>query len=135
MHHLKVLYFFYIENVVLYVKGHNIMSLAVFFIILLKCTKWYSICIIRLLYNTVLWEYGFAIIFSCNYFSQKLYGLIEMTWCVKVEKTMPTVTVNNHSLTAWHVYFIEVRPYKVPYFWVWCFKPFRIYDFSIKVWI
>ena len=81
----------------LHVKGHNIMSLAMFFIILLKCTKWYSICIIRLPYHSVLWECGFAIISSCNYLSQKPYRLIEMTWCVKVEKTMPTITVNNCS--------------------------------------
>ena len=101
------------------------MSLEVFFIILLKCSKWYSICIIRLPYNTVLWEYGFAIISSCNYFSQKLYRLIEMTWCVKVEETMPTITVNNCSLIAWHVYFTYAHPYKVPYFWIWFYKPLQ----------
>lgn len=100
----------------LHVKGHNIMSLAMFFIILLKCTKWYSICIIRLPYHSVLWEYGFAIISSCNYLSQKPYRLIEMTWCVKVEKTMPTITVNNCSLMAWRVYFTQAHSYKVPSF-------------------
>lgn len=92
------------------------MSLAMFFIILLKCTKWYSICIIRLPYHSVLWEYGFAIISSCNYLSQKPYRLIEMTWCVKVEKTMPTITVNNCSLMAWRVYFTQAHSYKVPSF-------------------